>query len=48
MKLKQEQHKIDLGECFNWCDGGRRNGIDPKDRVSSGALEEEEKKGNWN
>ena len=30
-------------EYFSWCQGGRKSGIDPGDRVSSSASEEEEK-----
>ena len=30
-------------EYFSWCEGGRKSGIDPGDRVSSSASEEEEK-----
>ena len=29
-------------EYFSWCKRGRKNGIDPGDRVSSSASEEEE------
>ena len=32
-----------ISEHSNWCEGGRRSGIDPGDRVSSNASEEEEK-----
>ena len=31
-----------ISECFSWCEGGRKSSIDPGDRVSSSALEEEE------
>ena len=32
-----------ISEYLSWCDRGRKSSIDPKDRVSSSALEEEEK-----
>ena len=31
-----------ISEYFSWCEGGRKSSIDPGDRVSSSALEEEE------
>lgn len=31
-------------ESFRWCDEGIRSGIDPGDRVSGDALEEEEER----
>ena len=31
-----------ISEYFSWCEGGRKNSIDPRYRVSSSALEEEE------
>ncbi|WJZ94258.1 hypothetical protein VitviT2T_013133 [Vitis vinifera] len=31
-----------ISEYFNWCEGGRKSGIDPRDRVSSSASEEKE------
>ena len=30
-----------ISEYFSWCEGGRKSSIDPGDRVSSCALEEE-------
>ena len=31
-----------ISEYFSWCEGGRKNGIDPGVRVLGGAFEEEE------
>ncbi|KAL6313649.1 hypothetical protein AAG906_010067 [Vitis piasezkii] len=31
-----------ISEYFSWCEGGRKSSIDPGDRVSSSASEEEE------
>ena len=31
-----------ISESFNWCERGRRSGIDLGDKVLSGALEKEE------
>ena len=31
-----------ISKYFNWCEGGRKSGIDPGDRVSSNASEEKE------
>ena len=31
-----------ISEYFSWCEGARKSSIDPGDRVSSSALEEEE------
>ena len=31
-----------ISKYFNWCEGGRKSGIDPRDRVSSNASEEKE------
>ena len=32
-----------ISEYLSWCEGGRKSSIDPKDRASSNASEEEEK-----
>ena len=32
-----------ISEYFSWCEGGRKSSIDPGDRVSSNAFEEEER-----
>ena len=32
-----------ISEYFSWCEGGRKSVIDPGDRVSGSASEEEEK-----